>query len=168
MLKGKLAGRPPWIRFQGQAVGFVNEAPYLGVIIDKNLTFIPHVRTVNLKAKALFDKITRLIKLKYEVKFPQLNFLYKTVFLPIMGYGLRGWIHRLDHSHIAQKLRDAQRQVLISITGAFRTSPLSALSVITNNLPLHLKLKFDYDCWKIKRGQLEGSRRDVMERYVDE
>lgn len=54
ILKGKLQGRPPWIRLNGRAVSFVDEAPYLGVINDRGLTFLPHVKAVNVKAKALF------------------------------------------------------------------------------------------------------------------
>lgn len=168
ILKGKLAGRPPSIRLNGWAICFVDEASYLEVVLDKGMTFLPHAKAVNLKAKSLFGKLTRLIRLKYGVRFAQLNFLYKTVFLPIMSYGIRGWSHRIDHTLIAQKLRDAQRQVLISMTRGFRTSPLSALCVITDNLPLNLKLKMVLEVGRLKRGLMQGTRRDIMDRFTNE
>lgn len=56
-----------------------------------------------------------------------MNFLYKTVFIPIVSYGFRAWENRIDHTHIAKTLNGIQRQILINKTGAYRTASQLAL-----------------------------------------
>lgn len=165
ILKGKLPGRPPWIRFNGQAISFVQKAMYLGVLLDSNLTFMPDVKMVTDKAKAMFGKITRLIRIKYGVKPSKLLFLYETVYVPIIGYAFRVWEQRLRHSHVLPKVRESQRQVLINITGVYRTTSLQALCALTTSLPVYLKLQMGLDTWRAKRGLIEEHRTDIFERY---
>lgn len=68
ILKGKLAGRPPAIRLNNEPIQFLGQVPYLGILLDHNLTFLPQVKKMGEKAKALFGKIARNIKLKYGSK----------------------------------------------------------------------------------------------------
>lgn len=76
IIKSKLRGRPPALRLAGHSVHFVAQAQYLGVTLDYNFSFLPHVKNIGNKAKELFGKLTRLIKIKYSVKTSKLNFLY--------------------------------------------------------------------------------------------
>lgn len=95
LLKGKM-GRNPTIRMNNVPVRFVTSARYLGVTIDSNMTFTTHVKETSSKAVNLFSSISRMVKLKYGVSFKQLNFLYGTVFIPIIGYGARAWQQKTD------------------------------------------------------------------------
>lgn len=71
--------------------------------------------------KALFGKIARLIKTKYGVKASKLNFLYKTVFIPVISYGFRVWRHRLRHLPVIKNIKRTQRKVLLNIMGTYCT-----------------------------------------------
>lgn len=90
-----------------------------------------------------------MIRLKYGVKFCQLNVLYNMVFLPVISYGARAWQHRMNH--IVRKIREAQRRVLISITAAYRMTSLQALCAVTANMPIHIKLTMDLEIWMPRR-----------------
>lgn len=63
VLKGKLMRRYPSITLSGKTVSFTKEILYLGVILDENFTFLPHIKYVGNKAKRLFFKLSRLIRL---------------------------------------------------------------------------------------------------------
>lgn len=167
LLKGKLRGRSPWIRMNGQAIEFVDQAPYLGVILDPGLTFLPHVKKTTDKAKTLMCKLTRLIQLRYGVKLSRLLFLYKTVFVPLVGYASRTWIHRLRHTHVLPKVREAQRQALINLTGAYRTTSLQALCAATYTMPIYLKLEMDQEVWRSKKRLTDEPCRNIRKRYHD-
>lgn len=124
MVKGRLQGRPPAIRLRADGIQFVSQVKCLGVTLDTNLTFIPHVKIVGDKAKALFGKLTRLVRIKYGVKTSRLNFLYKTVYVTIVSYGFRVWRHRLQHSHVINNIKETQRKILLHTFGAYCTASL--------------------------------------------
>lgn len=46
ILKGKLAGRSPAISLANEPIQFVGQVPYLGMLLDHNLTFLPHIRRI--------------------------------------------------------------------------------------------------------------------------
>lgn len=136
LMKRKIPERTPAIRLVIQDVQFFNQI-HLGIVIDRGLTFVPHVKQAG--DKACFGKISRLIRIKYRVKGSKLNFLYKTVFLPIVLYGVRVWAQQLQYRHVVKSFKKIQRQVLINISGACTTTSLSALCTTTGNMPLYLK-----------------------------
>lgn len=151
LLKGKLRGRPPAIKLCGHKIHFLPQVQYLRVTRDNNLTFLSHVRHTGNKSKARFGKIIRFIRIKYGVKISKLNFLYKTVFLPIISYGYRAWRDRVDHFHITKYLKGTQRQILLNIIVTYRTTSLQDLCVITANHPQPIKLKQDEELGMLRR-----------------
>lgn len=140
ILKGNVNARPPVIKYTNIRIGKVDAATYLGVELETGLTFLPHVKKQSAKARNLFGKICRLIKVKFGASTVNLSFLYKTVFLAIMTYKAKAWHHSFAHWAIAENLKETQCQVLINTMGAYKTSPLQALCVISNNPPISLKL----------------------------
>lgn len=141
VLKGNMRARPPVFKFEDTRIKMVKQFKYLGIILDEGLTFLPHVKTQGVKARNMFGKVARIHKVQYGVKQTQLNLLYRTVFLPIISYASIAWSHRLTNYAIVKILKETQRQVLINTTGAYRTSPLLALCILTNNPPNVFKLR---------------------------
>lgn len=124
--------RPPVIKYMNTRIVKVETVTYLGVELDFRLTFLPHVKRQGAKARTLFGKIGRLLKVNFGASTASLKFLYRTVFLPVITYAAKAWHHRLAHWAIAKNLKETQRQVLITTTGDYKTSPLQALCVIYN------------------------------------
>lgn len=81
-----MTARPPFIKYRNVRIGKVDTATYLGLEIDTGLTFLSHVKKQGLKARNLFEKVGRLLKVSFGASTVNLNSLYKTVFLPVMAY----------------------------------------------------------------------------------
>ncbi|GBM63507.1 hypothetical protein AVEN_73787-1 [Araneus ventricosus] len=66
--------------------------------------------------------------------------LYKTVIERTLCHGAAAWGHNMT-SQLQKKLDSMQRQFLLYITGAYRTTPTAALQVVTGLQPLHLQIQ---------------------------
>ena len=60
--------------------------------------------------------------------------------LPILCYAAASWAAKLNQ-HQIRKLRSAQRQALLAITRAYRTTFNDALTVLAAQTPIHLVLQ---------------------------
>lgn len=89
MLKGSCVGTWLAIFLMDRYIQFVIQQPYVSMILERNLTFYCHLKNTGANAMTLLGKINQVIKLKNGVKLAQLNFLYRTVFVLIIGYGAR-------------------------------------------------------------------------------
>lgn len=85
ILKGNMNARPPVIKYREIRISKVESVAYLGIEIDKGLTFLPHIKKQGVKARTLFRKIGRLLKVTFGANTVNLNFLYKTVYIPIIS-----------------------------------------------------------------------------------
>lgn len=97
ILRGNMNARPPGIKYRNVRIGKVGSASYLGIEIDTGLSFLSYVKKHGLKARNLFGKIGRLLKVSCGASTVNLNFLYKTVFIPIMAYASNVWVHKVDN-----------------------------------------------------------------------
>lgn len=77
ILKGNKNARPPVIKYKNVRIGEVGSAPYLDIEIDTGLTFLPYIKKQGLKARNLFGKIGRLLKVSSGASTVNLNFLYQ-------------------------------------------------------------------------------------------
>lgn len=166
ILKGNMNARPPVIKYREIRISKVESVAYLGIEIDTGLTFLPHIKKQGVKARTLFRKIGRLLKVTFGANTVNLNFLYKTVYIPIISYASKAWIHKIDHWSIVKNLKETQRQVLINTTGANRTSPLQALCVVSNNPPIHLKLKEIQELSNRVRGPNNETKAQITPRML--
>lgn len=147
--------RPPTLRIGGRPVRFYEQVVYLGVTLDRRLSFLPHVKDVCLRARTLFGKVLRLIRLEYGVQ-PSVNtILYRTVFCPIVQYAQRAWQHRIGHSHAKKALRVSQRSVLLSMAGAYRTVSFQALTVILGQAPIDMVIQEHHAIWQIRHERIQ-------------
>lgn len=87
-----------------------------------------------------------------------------------MAYSSNVWVHkvRVDNWAMNKKIKETQRQVLIiSTTGAYRTSPLQALCVISNNQLIHIKLKEIKELGEIAREQVNETKEQIRTRSLE-
>lgn len=105
------------------------------------------------------------MKIKYSVKSPQLNFLYKTVFVPVIGYGVRVYGYRLNQTHFKKSIRSTQRKVPLNISGAYCTTSLLALCAVTGNMLIKVKLGQDLD---VRSRRRKMRRREQVEETIAE
>lgn len=154
----------PPVKLNGDLIPQTNSVKYLGVHLDKRLTWRPHI-----EAKKQHIKI-KLIKLAWLLKNKNLSLeckvlIYKAVIRPIWTYGIQLWGSASASSiDVIQKV---QNRVLKSITGApwyFKTINLHkdleiplVKHVIATNLESY-KLKLTMHPNHLARGLLKSKK----------
>jgi len=79
---------PPVLKIDDTKIDFVNEFNFLGILIDNNLTWKPHI----CKIKSKLGKTNAILsKLKHELPRSSLIMLYNSMFLPYLNYGILLW-----------------------------------------------------------------------------
>lgn len=140
---GKLE-RHPTVKIKGTNVQRVREYKYLGVWLDECLSFVLHVNKTAEKCKRMFQGYRRLIRANWRIPYQQLLKVYDGAVIPMIGYGLEIWGHRLAHSRIVRKLTEVQGACLKPMLGAYRTTPCDTLVILARRPPLHLILSEKY------------------------
>jgi hypothetical protein len=75
----------------GHSIPWENRAKYLGLILDKTLTFAPHVEHISGKIQKMIRILYPLIDRKSKLSPPQKILLYKAVFQPTILYSSVAW-----------------------------------------------------------------------------
>ncbi|GBM10142.1 hypothetical protein AVEN_258746-1 [Araneus ventricosus] len=78
--------------------------------------------------------------------------LYKTVIERTLCHGAAAWGHNMTF-RLQKKLDSIQRLFLLYITGAYRTTPTSALQVVTGLQPLHLLIQQEATYARVARAR---------------
>jgi len=141
LVKGNLHNeRVPRIFILGKKIDFVVEHRYLGIYIDKKLSFIPHVQHLRDKINSLSGLLKRTIHDEWGLKRKAYQMLYKCLYVPVITYGAVAWYHRVSHSHVERVLNSIQRKLLLYITRACRTTSTAAMQVISGCKPIKLEI----------------------------
>jgi len=169
MLKGKFdRERPPRIFLGGRRINFVDEVSYLGVMLDRTRSMIPHAKSVSGKAKATMGRLNRLAKVNYGVSNKSQEKVYRMVVVPMLTYGSRIIAHRMDVEYVRKHLRAAQRLILIGMTGAYRSTSFAAITTMTSTPPIDLEVKRRRLLWEIRAGMHQLTKREMEQGLLDQ
>ena len=109
-------GNCPVISLNGEEVPQKDGYKYLGVHLDRRLTWKKHIDTkiseIRLKSRQLYWLLGKHSKLKLEYKL----LLYKSMLKPIWQYGCQMW--QTASSSLIEKIERNQNKLLRTITGA--------------------------------------------------
>jgi ribonuclease HI len=119
------------------------EVKYLGVILDKRLTFNKHLDKVIQKAKSALFTCKKLAGKNWGVKPKIAHWIYTAIIRPIVTYASIVWWERTTIKYIITKLNSLQRLACLMITGASRSTPTASLEVLLDLPPLHLFVKHE-------------------------
>jgi len=141
LVKGSLhQERMPRLMVFDKKIEFVDEHKYLGIYIDKKLSFLPHLQHLRNKIATLVVVIRKTVHEEWGLRRDAYTLLYKCLYLPIIVYGAEVWHGRVSHSHAKRILNSIQRKLLIVMTRACRTASTAAMQVIAGCMPLELKI----------------------------
>ena len=90
----------PDLYIHGKKLEFVQEFTFLGIILDKHLSWKPHI---NLVAKKISKACAILHKLKHNLPWYILRIIYNCLILPHLNYGLIIWGWRSNRLLTLQK-----------------------------------------------------------------
>jgi ribonuclease HI len=116
---------------------------WLGIFLDRRLSFREHVKILSAKALAVVNGIRCLGNTVRGLSQANLRILYKTCAFPILSYAAPIWFREDKRQKTLIAILDkAQNKALRLIAGAFRTTPIRALQVTSHVPPVtHLLRK---------------------------
>lgn len=140
LLKGNLKS-PPRIQFENVTIKNKTSVCYLGLVLERNFSFIEHIRTVNEKSKKSFFALTRISTATWGLSFNTLKIIYGATYLGSICYGAPVWADRATVGAVRRKLLQGQRLALIFLCKAYRTVSTEALPVLAGVLPVDLEVQ---------------------------
>lgn len=126
---GKTKWNPPAIRLEGEEIPVKSQAKYLGVIIDKRLSWTPHVREKTKKTINALAMCRRAVGKTWGLKPRVMRWIYTGIIRPMLAYGGLVWATNLDQTKI-RELTKVQRLACCMTTGALHTTPTAAMEII--------------------------------------
>lgn len=139
--KKRKIGTPQLPHFFGTTLSLSTETKYLGIYLDKQLSWAKHLEYITTKASKSLWQCNRLLGRNWGIKPEVTYWLYKTVIRPIITYGSLVWWPRTTMTTAQNQLEKLQRLACMAITGAMRTTPTAALEVMLGLPPLHLTVQ---------------------------
>ena len=118
-------------------VSKVSNKRALGIIIDVNLSFTPHIEFITKKCKQAYNRLTL---------FPSLNphlalQLYKSFIRSRLEFGSIMWGFTLYQREHLKMLESAQRRALSLILRTMKSTPTEALEAELSVLPIDLRIE---------------------------
>lgn len=140
MLKGALVA-PPRIKFNQVTVKRKESVCYLGLVLERNFSFVEHIKQVGEKAKNNFFALNRISTSTWGLSFHILRTIYKATYLGCICYGAPAWADRTKIVTARKKLLQSQRLALLFLCKAYRTVSTDALPVLAGVLPVDLEIQ---------------------------
>ena len=145
---------PPILTINNQAIENTDQTNFLGIIIDKHLSFKPHINKLTTKISQISGVLN---KLKHFIPQQILKTIYQSLIIPHITYGSLAWSHS-QHTKLLTKILKRPIRIIANARYNSHTEPLYKTHRFLKFEDLrNLKiLKFYYN-WK----------KGVLPRYFD-
>ena len=135
------------IKINGKAIPYAKTITFLGMTLDNYLSFNQHLTRISKSVERKLNLMRALTGTYWGADTASLLLIFKSTIRSVFEYSSIVFENAAS-SHL-QKLDRKQNEALRIATGAFKTSPLSALAVLTHTAPLSLRrneslLRYDF------------------------
>ena len=138
----------PNISIFGKPIQLKTHVKYLGVYFDQKLTWSHHVSTKVDKALQTLWLCRRAVGSRWGLGPVPLLWILQSIIHPLFLHGIVVWWEATTKSNHITSITKINRSALMSVTGAFKTTPTAALEVVLNIPPLELKAQqFAQNSW---------------------
>ncbi|GFX71306.1 putative RNA-directed DNA polymerase from transposon X-element [Trichonephila clavipes] len=127
----------PSIHIGNIQIPVVSEVPFLGVIFDSKLTFLPHVLYLRKKCERSLNILKVLSNTLWGADRVSLLRVYQALILSRLDYGCV--VYSSARASVLKRLDTIHHSALRICSGAFRTSPVTSLYVVCHQPPLELR-----------------------------
>ncbi|KAI5720547.1 hypothetical protein M8J77_008420 [Diaphorina citri] len=117
-----------------------DQVKYLGLTLDRKLSFGAHVDAVTEKAANRANALIRIMPKKGGPSYMKRKLIYRVAESIIM-YAAPVWSKATETQRYKDKLTKVQRKILLNVTSAYRTISTTALQVIAAITPIDLMIK---------------------------
>jgi ribonuclease HI len=134
---------------------------YLGVIIDRGLSWREHARHAARNVMTTAQKIRGIAGRTWGTEPKILREIFDGAIRPALMYGAEIWGEKAEDPIIRRHLRAAQRAFLLGVTRAYRTTSNVALEVLAGCTRPHLEAAARHANWR-ERGTAEFEGKAVF------
>ena len=113
-----------------------SEPKYLGMYLDTKMTWKAHIEKTAEKARNRLNILKRLAAKQWGSSQSVLNHTYKIYIKPLLLYACETLITANTNA-----LELVQNQAMRLITGGVRSTPIAALQIATNNIPIRKEIE---------------------------
>ena len=125
------------LQMNGQEIEFKNHTKYLGITLDKKLTWNEHIKQKSKQAKKLLMVLRSSLGKTWGPKPELTKWIWTGIIRPMICYGSFIWGSRLLKGQI-KKLGSIQRMCLMLTGHVRRSTPTEGLNVAVGIPPIHL------------------------------
>ena len=113
------------------------EAKFLGLIFDRNLSFVPHILYLKKKCQKARNLLKVVAHQHWGADKDTILTLYRALVRSKLDYGSA--VYGSARPSYLKKLEPIQNQALRLALGAFHTSPIPSLNALCSEPPLHIR-----------------------------
>ncbi len=135
--KRKKQTMTPLVYMNGVALELRNSFQYLGVEIQKRLSWTGHIRSRINKCKFLMTKCKNIVRQKWGLTPEKVEWIHNAIVRPKITYGSVVWASHLTQNECGL-LHKVQRLSLVAMTQPLRSAPTAGLEAMMGWLPLSL------------------------------
>ena len=128
-----------------------SETVYLGITIDENLSWGPHIKRKTAATKRLLHA-TKTIAKSWGPAPALTRWMWTNVMRPSLTYGAMTWAKATERKSHLNKLTQVQRLAMLQLAHVRPSTPTMGLEILYNIPPIDLtiKLKALTDYWRIQ------------------
>lgn len=134
-LSNRQANYVPQVQFRGHILKFNPHPKYLGVSLDRSLTYSEHIRKTSAKIKTRNNILHKLTGTSWGPTASTLRTTALALVYPVAEYCCPVWLNSAHTKKIDTQLNDTMR----TISGTIQSTPLEWLPVLSNIPPPHLR-----------------------------
>ncbi|CAK1589895.1 unnamed protein product [Parnassius mnemosyne] len=149
----KLKYHCPRLLMDQVTLTYTDQLKVLGLIIDKNLNFKPHLDHICNKAVSLYKTVSRAARAKWGLNSDIVRTIYLAVVEPTVLYAASCWAEATEKKYVQRILNRLTRMFSIRICKGHKTISLVSGALLAKIIPLALRVKENAEIYEIKRGK---------------
>ncbi|KAL1447444.1 hypothetical protein WDU94_005421 [Cyamophila willieti] len=164
LLTGRKKCRNPDISLLGTKVIFTEKIKYLGVILDKGLSFKTHLDYVAEKASKAVNSLARIMPRQGGPSTGKRKLL-NNVIESIILYAAPVWSRIMNIKRNQLKVCQVQRYMLLRVCRSYKTTSTEALQVLSGVPPMDLRLKERAQCYGLTKEEKDEIKAKTMQEW---
>ena len=126
------------LKIKGEDLKFVDSVKYLGLRLDKKMTWRPHILEKIVVCKQYLMKMANIAHTTWGPKPYLMRWVFRCIVRPKITYGALLWSHVASKKGIKKKLRRLNRMGMNTYATVHRSTPSQGYEIMTDTIPLHL------------------------------